>query len=61
MNVRYRISPEGGGEEVPDKDILRYRDTRRLLLIVLIALLVAESMEERSGKRTEPRREQVAP
>lgn len=87
MNVRYRISPEGGGEEVPDKDILRYRDTRRLLrnyqrardllhrrplyrdrraflallLIVLIALLVAESMEERSGKRTEARREQVAP
>ena len=31
MSTRYRITPEGRGPEPRDEDILRYRDSGRLL------------------------------
>jgi hypothetical protein len=31
MSIRYRITPEGRGPEPSDQDLLRYRDSGRLL------------------------------
>lgn len=71
MSTRYRITPEGRGREPRDEELLRYRDSGRLLynyqrardllhkrplykdpkaflallLIVLLAILLAEGME----------------
>ncbi len=87
MSTRYRISPEGRGPEPRDEDLLRYKDSGRLLynyqqakvilhhkplykdpkafialvLIVLLAIFIAEVVEKEEGPPQAPPPQEVAP